>query len=126
MSDAERIAIVGSRDFPGGWVHMDVLALPPGTIVRSGGAGGPDREAEQTARGRPDLPDPEIIRADWELLGKGAGKIRNWDVVRADRVRAYWDGWSNGTAHAVTAAVAMGVPVEVILTHAAKRLAGIS
>lgn len=38
------------------------------------------------------------------------------DVERPDRVLAFWDGRSRGTAHMIARAVEAGTPVEIILT----------
>lgn len=114
-----REAIIGSRKFrPLERVEEYVSLLPDGTVVVTGGAPGVDSASESAARARSRLADPDIIAADWDLHGKIAGKLRNWPLVgTSGHVQAFWDGWSNGTAHAVTAAVALGVPVTVELAH---------
>lgn len=108
-----KVAIIGSRDFPRlEWVRAYVARkLSPGDIVVSGAARGVDEVAARAARDN----GYEVIElpANW-AEGKAAGKARNWAVVmQADRVVAFWDKQSPGTAHAVTAAVSLGKPVEV-------------
>lgn len=49
----ERVAIVGSRDYPAlGEVTAYVESLPAGTVVVSGGTRGVDQTAEKAARAR--------------------------------------------------------------------------
>ena len=51
--------------------------------------------------------------ADWQRYGRGAGPIRNKQIVEsADLVIAFWDGKSNGTRSALAHAERAGVPVE--------------
>lgn len=108
--------VVGSRGFEpiafvSDYVHGQVTL---GRVIVSGGGGAVDKTAESQARLMGQVPD--IVHADWDLYGKIAGKRRNWPLVgRCGHVQAFWDGWSNGAAHAVTAAVALGVPVDVTL-----------
>ena len=107
------VAIVGSREYP----HRDrvyeyVAALPYGTTVVYGGAHGVDRWAEYAAAQRG--LKVWIERADWDMYGGAAGPIRNTAIVAlADRVVAFWDGKSRGTADTICKARAAEVPVEV-------------
>lgn len=109
----ERVAIVGSRDFPNlDQVQEYVRTLPAGTIVVSGGARGVDSTAEDEAR-RCGL-TVVSIRPDWERYGKRAGFLRNKDIVIfAEKVVAFWDGKSKGTAHSIELAKDYGTVVEV-------------
>lgn len=111
--DAERVAIVGSRDYPDrAAVAAYVGALAEGTVVVSGGARGVDRWAEDaaTARGLETL----IFHADWKRHGPAAGPRRNAEVAaHADRMAAFWDGNSRGTLNAIVNAHERGVPVIV-------------
>lgn len=108
-----RVAIVGSRNYPDlGAVRDYVLRLALDDIVVSGGATGVDHVAEMAARYRC-LPT-WIYPADWKRHGKQAGYIRNALIVEAaDRVVAFWDGKSRGTAHTVHLAQARGLPVQI-------------
>lgn len=110
-----KIAIVGSRDFPSiPKVYNYVAGLPPDTVVVSGGARGVDAWAAKFARNR-GLPEPLIFEADWVNRGLGAGKERNHQIVEAcDRLVAFWDGSSRGTADTIELARKAGKPVEII------------
>lgn len=109
-----RIAIVGSREFSNWRQVIDcVNALPIDTIVVSGGARGVDRIAEQIARQRGMT--VQVFPADWNKHGKSAGMIRNQFIVDyADKVIAFWDGQSRGTADTIAKARKAGKPVEII------------
>lgn len=111
-----KVAIVGSRNYRDlDAVIRYVDSLPDGTQIISGGARGVDRTAERAARSNPNLPWPIIFAADWQRFGKRAGLERNKTIVAAaDRVVAFWDGESRGTAHTVSLARATGKPVEII------------
>lgn len=112
-----RLAIIGSRDYP----DLDRVArfidkLPPGTVVVSGGARGVDAYAAGCARRRR-LP-VEVIRADWKALGRRAGMERNEVLVASvDRVVAFWNHVSRGTAHAIRVAHRAKKPVRVCGLH---------
>lgn len=89
-----------------------VRALPPGTVVVSGGAEGVDRWAEEAARERGF--ETLIFNADWEGLGRSAGPIRNEQIVaHSDRLVAFWDGRSRGTLNSIALASERGIPIEV-------------
>lgn len=97
-----RLALVGSRQFPDEQLVRNwVQALPKGTVVVSGGCpDSPDAWAEDEAR-KLGL-EVKIWPADWNKHGKAAGMIRNKDVVAdSDRVDAFWDGESKGTASTI-------------------------
>lgn len=108
-----KIAIVGSRDYENlAAVRAYVRRLPLGTIVISGHARGVDRTAEIEAR-RVGL-EVVSIPADWARYGKQAGFIRNHALVtQADRVVAFWNGYSNGTNHTIKLARRLGKIVDV-------------
>lgn len=125
-----RIAIVGTRPkFKPGtreWLDPDwaelveglvrgyVRMLPAGTVVVSGGAIGPDRWAVSEAQQR-GLPW-RVFKADWQGLGKGAGFARNSLILAAvDRVVAYHDLSSKGTADTLSKARLAGLRTEVIV-----------
>jgi hypothetical protein len=55
------------------------------------------------------------FKPDWDGLGKRAGFVRNAEMAEfADRLIAYWDGESRGTAHMIQTMQKMGKPVTVI------------
>jgi predicted Rossmann fold nucleotide-binding protein DprA/Smf involved in DNA uptake len=89
-----------------------VHALPPGTIVVSGGARGVDSWAEDAAieRGL----EIVVFRADWDRYGNRAGPLRNAEIVaHSDRVIAFWDGKSRGTLNTILMAHSRGLPISV-------------
>lgn len=110
----ERVAVVGSREYP----YMQEVArfvesLPPGTVVVSGGARGVDFVAEVAAR-RAGL-EVSIHKADWDGLGKRAGFVRNEAIVAdCTRLVAFWDEQSKGTAHTIRLARRAGKPTTVV------------
>jgi len=110
----ERVAIIGSRNCPNREaVYAYIDALPDDTVVVSGGAPGVDDAAEHAARNRGLA--VWIERADWDRYGRAAGPMRNALIVAAaDRLVAFWDGKSRGTADTIRKARAEGLPVEVI------------
>ncbi|HVR09596.1 MAG TPA: SLOG family protein [Thermoanaerobaculia bacterium] len=113
------LAIVGSRDFPDlRRVLRFVHGLPAGIVVATGGARGVDRCAAAAARAR-GLEVTEHL-ADWDRHGTRAGFIRNRTVaLRCDRMVAFWDTFSSGTADAITCALRRGRPVTVVLPRSA-------
>lgn len=115
LSDArqiERVAFIGSRNF--GDLHLvreRVRSLHPGDVVVSGGARGVDNTAASAAHRLGIV--VTVHEADWSQ-GKLAGKDRNWTIIKdCDRVEAFWDGLSNGTAHGIAAAVRFRRPVRI-------------
>lgn len=116
-----KVAIVGSRDFSElARVDAYVDALPADTVVVSGGARGVDRRAEQRARAR----GLEVVSlsADWARHGKRAGFLRNREIVATvDRVVAFWDGVSPGTASTIELARRTGKAVEIHLPSTTAR-----
>jgi predicted Rossmann fold nucleotide-binding protein DprA/Smf involved in DNA uptake len=108
-----RVAIVGSREYSNlNRVREFVKALPPGTVVISGGARGVDHTAATAARIR----GLEVVEylAEWEHYGQRAGFMRNADIVAAaDRVVAFWDGQSRGTQHTIQLATNAGKDVTI-------------
>ncbi len=110
-----KVAIVGSQ----GYKHLQrvidyVRSLPLDTIIVSGGAVGPDKAAEETAKQR-GMPDLLIFLPDWTKYGKPAGPIRNKQIVdAADKLVAYWDGTSRGTLNSINLAKERGIPVVII------------
>jgi len=109
----ERIAIVGSREFPSpAPIEAFVATLPAGTVIVSGGARGVDTWAAEAGRAH-GLEVVEFL-ADWERHGRAAGPIRNAEIVRqCDRVVAFWDGKSHGTLNTAAQAIDAGKPVEI-------------
>src|SRR5689334_7221344 len=108
-----RIAIVGSREYRRlDTVRDFVHSLPRTTVVVSGGARGVDWTAEQMAR---DLGmEVEIFYPDYTKHGKRAPLVRNEQLAeRCEEMRAFWDGQSTGTQHALSCAKRLGRPAWV-------------
>jgi hypothetical protein len=108
------IAVIGSRDFSQlDQVAAYVAGLSPETVIVSGGARGVDRTAAATARAtgkqvREFLPN-------WDRDGKSAGFKRNAEIVAAaDRLVAFWDGKSRGTADTIEKARQADLTITVI------------
>ena len=108
------IAVIGSRDFSQlSLVAGYVKGLPPDTVIVSGGARGVDRTAAATAHAA-GLPVREIL-PNWDRDGKSAGFKRNDEIVNAaDRVIAFWDGKSRGTADTIEKARQADLPIIVV------------
>jgi predicted Rossmann fold nucleotide-binding protein DprA/Smf involved in DNA uptake len=109
-----KVGIVGSREFPKmAWVHRYVRErMEDGDVLVSGGARGVDQQAEYAARERG--LECLIFPADWEGEGKRAGMMRNAEIVaNSERLVAFWDGVSTGTAHTIRLAKEKGLAVWV-------------
>lgn len=82
-------------------------------IIASGNARGPDRWALDFASSRK-IPSLKLD-ADWERLGKGAGMIRNGELIAiGDEVVALWWEGSSGTRDTIEKAAKHGLPVDII------------
>ncbi len=122
-----RVAIIGSRQFGqftgGGFgvVQSWVCRLArrhPGCTVVSGGAAGVDSWAVQVAACAGLSVD--VLAADWARFGRGAGIVRNRQLVASlrpgldgDVLVAFWDGSSAGTGYTIALAQAVGIRVFV-------------
>ena len=111
-----RIIVCGGRDFDDAalvYEHLDSLNLAATLLVAQGGAGGADAHARSwCSRNRAPC---VTFRARWDLFGRGAGPIRNRQMlitVEPDLVLAFPGG--RGTAHMVEIAEAADVPVRKI------------
>lgn len=116
---AMKVGIVGSRGFADlSAVAAYVRGLPPGTTVVSGGAQGVDSVAEKEAE-RLGLAT-EIYRVDTvgvSSRGEFARRAhaRNQIIVDvSDRLVAFWDGQSRGTADTIRRAGEASKEVEVV------------
>jgi len=113
-----KLAIVGSRNFTNWDRFREVVTqwtLDNGIpdVIVSGGANGADTMAEDFAKSM-NIPT-EIFLPDWNRYGRGAGIIRNGDIVKtADAMIAFPLGESRGTWNSISRARAKGIPVQVI------------
>lgn len=114
----ERVGIVGSRDYPDMKAVVEYVAsLPKSTLIVSGGARGVDRAAVGKAK-RMGLAT-WVFTPNWKRedgsVDMGAGYARNHKIVRSiDRLVAFWDGRSKGTAHTIRLAQDAGIPTKII------------
>lgn len=108
-----RIAIVGSRGYKDlASVESYVAALPPDSVIISGGALGVDGVAESAARRRGLR--TVVFPADWDNYGKSAGFKRNVTIVtEAEKIVCFWDGRSAGARNDIDLAIEQGKPLEV-------------
>jgi hypothetical protein len=111
------LAIVGWRgytDYKAFSARVDEWITKNGApaCIISGGAKGTDKMAEAYALER-SIPT-KIFEPNW-TLGKGAGLLRNTDIVRvADHVLAFVSPKSIGTLDTITKANNMEVPVTIV------------
>lgn len=110
-----KVAIVGSRDYRDMRRVREYLeTLDHDTVIVTGCAIGVDAWARSISRTL-DM-RCEVYTADWQKHGRAAGPLRNTEIVSAcDRLVAFWDGKSRGTADSIAKAKAAGKPVMVIL-----------
>lgn len=112
-----KLAVIGSRgitdyDFVKRTIinEVDVSKI---TLIVSGGARGPDSLAETFAK--ENNVDTKIFKPDWAKYGKGAGMIRNKDIIKeADMIIAFWDGVSKGTKNSIDVSRKLGKEIRVI------------
>jgi len=115
-----RLAVIGSRTFADKNRLFKILDTNKHQIklIVSGGANGADTLATYWARERgiPYLVFPALWHdPETGLVDKGAGFRRNWDIIRqAEKVLAFWDGTSKGTANSLDIAKQLGKPVKII------------
>jgi len=112
-----RVLICGSRQYRNAAaIERFIKRLPAGSVVIEGGAQGADQLAGLYAR-RAGL-EVEEYPADWETYGKGAGPVRNRQMLEEGcptEVLAFVHDPTNspGTANMVLQALALGLPVSV-------------
>lgn len=64
--------------------------------------------------------DVEHYPANWEVLGRGAGMVRNREMVKtATHACYFWDGKSAGTKGCIAEAKAKGIPIRIWIVDAA-------
>ena len=112
------IAIIGSRglsDYNTFLNKMKEIELPTEEIrIVSGGAKGVDTLAERYADEM--NYDKLIIKPEWSRYGKGAGIIRNKEIIKnADMIIAFWDGISPGTKHSIERAKKLDKRIVIVL-----------
>lgn len=109
------LGIVGCRDFHDYdrfCQYMQCVDTHDITRIVSGGASGADALAERYAREH-NIP-LTIHYADWTRYGRSAGPRRNRLIVQdSDRIVAFWDYQSRGTASTISIAKETGCPVSI-------------
>lgn len=107
-----KYAVIGSRSFCDYAVFEKELNKYDISEIISGGAKGTDQLAERYAHAN-SIPI-HIFKPDWQQYGKGAGVIRNKEIINAcDAVIAFWDGKSKGTQSSINFARNKGKPVFI-------------
>ena len=110
-----KLAIIGGRDFHDYSLMCKFLDPHKDSVseVISGGAKGADSLGYKWAIDN-NIPTT-IFKPDWELHGKRAGFIRNADIVNGcDRLIAFWDGKSKGTANSIQLTKKQNKPINII------------
>lgn len=115
--ESKRVLVCGDRE----WVDTDAVMmkrlakLPLSAVVIHGACRGADRCAGTIALGYSMA--IETYPADWKRYGKGAGPIRNQQMLDTgiDLVLAFHNDIENssGTADMVARATSFGIPVEI-------------
>jgi len=94
------IAVIGSREFNNEKLMFSTLDQFDICKLISGGARGADTLAEKYAYENSII--TEIFYPDWNRFGRGAGFIRNKEIIEnCDMVVAFWDGKSKGTLSSI-------------------------
>lgn len=111
-----KIAVIGSRTFNDAALLentlLEKLAMSDVTGLVSGGAQGADSLAEAfAAKHRLAI---QVFKPDWKQFGRGAGVIRNKEIIAADQVIAFWDGKSKGTLNSINHAKKLGKPLILV------------
>lgn len=111
-----KVVVAGSRTFNDYEFLKEklnkALSKKENVTIISGGARGADYLGEKYAK-EYNL-DLIICPADWDKHGKGAGYIRNKEMVAmADGVVVFWDGISKGTKHTMELSNSRGIPLKV-------------
>ena len=95
-----KVAVIGGRTFNDYELVKETLTKLDITLLISGGAKGADSLGERYAN--ENKITTLIFKPDWERHGRGAGMIRNTDIVKnSDIVVAFWDGSSKGTLDSI-------------------------
>lgn len=122
MTKPYRVLVTGSRDWTSFAVQvamerlLELLAMTdrlPMVVVSGGGRGADALAFEWASQFQPTLATTETHPADWELLGKAAGPLRNQEMVAAgaDICLAFPLGESRGTRDCMERARKAGIPV---------------
>ena len=111
-----KLAVIGSRSFDNfELLNNEILSLGNEiTEIISGGAKGADLLAEKWAKQNNVI--STIIKPIWSIYGRGAGIIRNEDIIqKCDYCIAFWDGKSKGTLSSIKFCVKYSKPHKIVL-----------
>lgn len=109
------MAVVGSRSLEHYQFVKSILDRYTFNQVISGGAKGVDALAERYSNEHK-LIKPLVILPDWKQYNRGAGAVRNREIVdTADFVVAIWDGKSKGTKISINHAKKTHKPIFIWL-----------
>ncbi|MBE6600545.1 MAG: DUF2493 domain-containing protein [Ruminococcaceae bacterium] len=107
-----KVAVIGSRD-----IHVENLEayLPQDCEeLVSGGAVGVDSCAAEYAKEKGIK--ITVFLPEYERYGRGAPIVRNKKIVDySDKVIAFWNGSSKGTASVIKYAEKTGKPCEIVI-----------
>lgn len=108
------LGIIGSRTFNNyNLLKESIEKFDNISLIISGGAKGADNLAYDCAKEM--NIETLIIKPDWKKYNRGAGLIRNKDIVdKSDFIIAFWDGQSKGTLHAIKYAKKKEKSLEII------------
>lgn len=114
LGDIMTIGVIGTRNVTGVSLELFSKYIPNNcTLIISGGARGVDRIAKEYANEN-GIPIREIL-PDYDFFGRKAPIVRNTTIVKSvDKVVAFWDYRSRGTAHAIRECIRLDVPVKII------------
>jgi hypothetical protein len=119
---SERLLVTGDRYWSDATavtaVRRELLRFPAGTVVIHGAAGGIDTVADLVAKSLWGPQSVEPYPADWRRYKRGAGMIRNREMLergRPTRVLAFHPciARSKGTKDMIEIARAAGLPVDL-------------
>jgi hypothetical protein len=107
-------AVIGSRNFTDyKLLESTLLLFPEINQIISGGAKGADSLAKIYAE-KNNIP-LLIFKPDWKQYGKGAGIVRNRQIIdAAQMVVAFWDGASKGTESSINLAKTKGILLHIV------------
>ena len=116
-----RVVICGGRDFDDRKLCFEaldsILAGEDEVEVVSGHANGADALGEEYARANG--LEITVFKPDWKRYGKGAGLVRNRQMVDYARetdglVVAFWDGESRGTKSTIDYSRKCGLETRIV------------
>lgn len=108
-----KLAIIGGRDFINYELLKETMKSIECKTIISGGARGADSLGSIYAK--TNGINFVLFKAEWDKYGKSAGFIRNELIINeCDKVLAFWDGESKGTAHSIELAKKQKKPIEIV------------